>query len=74
MRQLENTHPEVYKRFQEDGLQVIRRTDEYWAGLSPDLVIEQALIHGEEVCLKHNMWCGFFLTQQYLKSIMQCMN
>ena len=44
MHDLENTHPQVYKRFQEDGLQVVRRSNEYWGGLSPDLVIEQVLM------------------------------
>ena len=44
MHQLEKTHPQVYERFQDDGLQVVRRSNEYWAGLSPDLVIEQALM------------------------------
>lgn len=44
MRQLESTHPQVYKRFTEDVLQVVRRSNEYWAGLSSDLVIEQVLM------------------------------
>lgn len=43
MDELQNTHPEVYNSFQ-NGLHVIRRSDRYWAGLSPDLVIEQVLM------------------------------
>ena len=37
------THPDVYKRFQ-DGYHVVRRSDRYWAGLSTDLLIEQVLM------------------------------
>ena len=48
IHQLENTHPQVYKTFQEDGLQVVQRSDKYWAGLSPDLVIEQALMQSKK--------------------------
>ncbi len=47
MQQLEDTHPQVCRRFQEDGLQVVCRSDEYWAGLSPDLVIEQQALTGK---------------------------
>ena len=43
MVSLESTKPEVYALFQK-GLFVIRRTDNFWAGLSCDLVIEQALM------------------------------
>ena len=43
MLALEETHPEVYRSFQE-GHHVIRRTDRYWAGLSTDLIIEQVLM------------------------------
>ena len=43
MAQLENTHPDVYHKFS-NGLHVVRRSDRYWAGLSSDLVIEQALM------------------------------
>lgn len=46
MRQLRQTNPQVYQRFHDDGLHVVRRSDEYWAGLSPDLVIEQVLMRG----------------------------
>jgi hypothetical protein len=43
MSELENNNPEVYKMFQK-GLHVIRRTNQFWAGLGCDLVIEQTLM------------------------------
>ena len=43
MEGLQEQHPEVYQHFQ-NGLHVVRRSDRYWAGLSPDLVIEQVLM------------------------------
>jgi len=43
MQKLEEHHPDVFKLFM-DGHHVLRRTDRYWAGLSPDLVIEQVLM------------------------------
>ena len=36
-------HPDVHKQFTQ-GMQVIRRSDHVWAGLSNDLVIEQVLM------------------------------
>ena len=43
MCRIEETHPEVYKAFMR-GHHVSRRSDRFWAGLSTDLVIEQALM------------------------------
>ena len=43
MTELESKHPVVYQKF-EDGFHVIRRTNQTWAGLSCDLVIEQTLM------------------------------
>lgn len=43
MGELPNEHPEVYERFIQ-GLNVVRRSDRFWAGLSTDLVIEQVLM------------------------------
>ena len=40
MTKLHNSHPDVYEAFIH-GLHVVIRYDKYWAGLSPDLVIEQ---------------------------------
>ena len=43
MKDLETRNPVVFKKFQ-DGFHVIRRTDQFWAGLGADLVIEQNLM------------------------------
>ncbi|XP_064094950.1 uncharacterized protein LOC135207244 [Macrobrachium nipponense] len=43
MEQLEHTHPDMFQKFS-NGLHVIRRSDQYWAGLSSDLAIEQTLM------------------------------
>ena len=40
---LHETHPEVSRHF-DQGLHVVRRSDRFKAGLSPDLVIEQVLV------------------------------
>ena len=43
MSNLEEKHPDVYRKFL-DGFHVFRRSNQYWAGLSSDLVIEQTLM------------------------------
>jgi len=43
MSNLPTQHPNVYQHFR-DGLHVIRRSNQLWAGLSSDLVIEQVLM------------------------------
>ena len=43
MLNLETTNPDIYKLF-EKGYHTIRRSDPLWAGLSPDLFIEQVLM------------------------------
>ena len=43
MATLEHEMPSVFHRFMND-LHVVRHTDQYWAGLGCDLVIEQALM------------------------------
>ncbi|KAJ8027660.1 hypothetical protein HOLleu_32863 [Holothuria leucospilota] len=43
MSKLERRNPDVYKKFH-DGFHVIRRTKQYWSGLSCDLVIKQTLM------------------------------
>ena len=43
MVDLPNTHPEIQTSF-EQGYHTIRRSDRFWAGLSPDLIIEQVLM------------------------------
>ena len=42
MSDLEETHPDVHQKFL-DGFHVVRRSNQCWAGLSSDLVIEQTL-------------------------------
>ena len=43
MSQIHVTHPGLHKHFM-NGLHVIRRSNRFWAGFSPDLVIEQVLM------------------------------
>ena len=43
MLMLESDNPAVFQKFV-NGFHVIRRTDQYWAGLGSDLVIEQTLL------------------------------
>ena len=43
MSDLEETHPDVHQKFL-DGFHVVRRSNQCWAGLSSDLVIEQTLM------------------------------
>ena len=43
MNRLEKDNPSVFHKFM-NGLHVIRCTDQYWAGMGCDLVIEQALM------------------------------
>lgn len=43
MKELETKNPAIYRKF-EAGFHVIRRTDNFWAGLGSDLVIEQTLM------------------------------
>ena len=43
MLKLETTHPDIYELF-EKRYHTIRRSDRLWAGLSPELVIEQVLM------------------------------
>ena len=43
MHNLQETHPEVSRHFNQ-GLHLVRRSDLFWVGLSPELVIEQVLV------------------------------
>ena len=43
LAQLSIQHPDVHHQFQ-NGYHVVRRSDQYWAGLSTDLLIEQVLM------------------------------
>ncbi len=43
MSTLDDTHPDVYRKFAA-GFHAIRSSDCLWAGLSTDLIIEQVLM------------------------------
>ena len=43
MHKLHETHPDVSRHF-DQGFHVVRRSDRFWTGLSPNLVIEQVLM------------------------------
>ena len=43
MQDLQTTHPGVHQQIKKE-LQVIIRSDRHWAGLSPDLIIEQVFM------------------------------
>ena len=47
MHKLHETHPEVSRYF-DQGIHVVRRSDRFWAGLSPDLVIEPVLMQSRK--------------------------
>jgi len=52
MQHLPDSHPWLFKQFEENCFHVVRRSDRYWAGLSTDLVIEQtrgSLKHGSDM-------------------------
>ena len=44
MVDLPKSHPWLYGKFSNEGLFVCRRSHRYWAGLSPDLTIEQVMM------------------------------
>src|SRR6218665_2204937 len=48
MSQLHINHPDFFRKF-ENGY-VIRRSNQFWAGLSSDLVIEQTLMRSLKTC------------------------
>ena len=43
MLELPSKHPWMYQKLAVDGYHFIRRSDRFWAGLWPDLVIEQVI-------------------------------
>ena len=43
MESLQDTHPDLYSKFV-DGLFVLRRSENYWAGVYTDLYIERVLM------------------------------
>nr|XP_054767556.1 uncharacterized protein LOC129274841 [Lytechinus pictus] len=73
MCELPQTHPDVYRRFQE-GHHVVRRSDRYWAGLSTDLIIEQVLMRSLKTSGGLTRGTGFSETQRnvWLLSMPSC--
>jgi hypothetical protein len=65
MSDLPETHPDVYKKFDE-GYHVVRRSDRYWAGLSTDLIIEQVLMRSLKTCGGLTRGKGMTETQRLL--------
>lgn len=49
MQQLPVTHPWLYDKFIHGGNHAVRRSNRYWAGLSTDLVIEQAMMRALKI-------------------------
>ena len=45
-----HTHPWLHKKLCTEGYHFIRRSDKFWAGLWPDLVIEQVLMRSIKNC------------------------
>ena len=68
MRDLQLTHPDVYRRFQE-GYHVVRRRDRNWAGLSTYLIIEKVLmrnitqVKGYSATSENTVQFRFYFTQ-----------
>lgn len=67
MSDLQTTNEILYDQFKK-GLHVVRRSDRFWAGLSPDLVIEQVLMRSLKTTggltrgrgmteTQRNVWC-----------------
>ena len=44
MLNLKDSQPQVHEKLAQQGVHVIRRSERYWAGLWPDLIIEQVLM------------------------------
>ena len=44
MVELPTSHPWLYNKLSSEGHYFIRRTEKFWSGLWPDLVIEQVLM------------------------------
>jgi len=44
MNDLSISHPRLYEQFANNGCHTVRRTDQYWAAVSTDLLIEQTMM------------------------------
>ena len=65
MSKLQEASPEVYRHFSQ-GLHVARRSNRYWAGLSPNLVIEQVLMRSMKTSGGLTRGRGMTETQQLI--------
>ena len=73
MQDLPFSHPEVFETFS-NGHHVVRRSERYWAGLSPDLVIEQVLMRSVKTTggLTRGRGIGESQRTQWLLSMPAC--
>ncbi len=71
MLRLPETHPDVYKKF-EEGFHVVRCSDRYWAGLSTDLIIEQVLMRSVKTHDSLTRGKGMTETQIWVLSMPAC--
>ncbi len=60
---VQETSPEFYRHFCQ-GLHVVCRSNSFWAGLSPDLVIEQVFMRSIKTSGGLTRGCGMSETQQ----------
>ena len=81
MNELDVKQPIIHEKFMQ-GLHVVRRTNQYWAGLGSDLVIEQTLMrslktaggltHGSEMTEEqHTLWTLSRPVTSAYKNVMQ---
>ena len=65
MEELKESNQKLYKDIA-DGMFVIRRSDRFWAGLSPDLVIEQVLMRSLKTSMGLTRGNGMSETQRLI--------
>ena len=73
MHMLPQTHPWLYEQFLR-GNHVIRRSDRFWAGLSPDLCIEQTMMRSgkSEGGLTHGRGVTETVRTMWLSTLTEC--
>ena len=60
MLRLKTDYPWVYKRFTDNVLHIIRRSDRFWAGLWTDLITEQVMMKSLMSRGGLNSWSRWF--------------
>ena len=73
LQNMTDNNPEVYKIFSEGNL-VIRRSDRNWAGLAPDVVIEQVLMRSFKSNDGLTRGTGFKETQRPIWLLSMCIS